>query len=240
MISFVGLILLNLWSVFLYMTKDRKRNWFLTIWTGAECFDSFKDTLLDIKCVWSYILHQPEFDEVDKGVHYHLCLMFDNARTFQQVQKLFMGAHIEYMKYEVKSHRYLLHLDNDDKIKYDIRQIVSNRIDLEDLLESTDEVFFSLDDFEMRVKETKEIDSLFDCCKIYGLKQTNQYRHLIKDLLEEWHICITSNHYVEDYKRIKAKNENLEQNLRTFYDMYADIVEKYKILNDEYNKKGMF
>lgn len=63
-----------------------------------------------------------------KKPHYHILVLFDGVKTLEQVKEIFDaigGVGIEIVK-NVRSYaRYLCHLDSDDKVKYDIDDVIS-------------------------------------------------------------------------------------------------------------------
>ena len=101
------------------MSKEKEfktRNWFITINQNAECFSKTLEILKGIPNLnYACILHDKDNEEQP---HYHVCLMFDNARTFKTIQKKFSGAHIEVMESKFLSFRYLTHKDNPEKFQY--------------------------------------------------------------------------------------------------------------------------
>lgn len=90
--------------------------------------------LLDIKkrFKYAYILHDK--DKKDDGIikkhHWHMLVFLDNQKTLSAFGKMFhlqdsMNL-IEIVKDKKKAIRYLVHVDNDEKEKYDINDIQTN------------------------------------------------------------------------------------------------------------------
>lgn len=160
---------------------SKTRNWFITINRQAECFDTFVEKIKGFeKAQYSYILHDK--DAADQP-HYHLCILFENGRTFETMQKHFPGAHIEIMESKYKSFRYLLHLDDVDKYQYDIVDVVERGNNVS--YYSTHDEYIKLDtESVLENISNGTIRTLVDAVKLFGVKQTNVYKNLIKELIE--------------------------------------------------------
>lgn len=157
----------------------RARKWFITINKGASCFDEIDLIVNDLeRCKFAYILHNQDNEEQP---HYHLILSFDNARSFESVQKSFEGAHVENIKYFHMTCQYLIHKNDSNKFQYDITNVVSN-FEFANYL-NVDE-FMHLDTTDLTLSIlTNEITNLFDACYKYGINQVNLYKNLISDLI---------------------------------------------------------
>lgn len=120
----------------------RSRNWFLCIQKGATCYkhlDMLLDRLDVDTCSWAYIKHDAETygingSEIEgKKEHYHVLLVFDNARTFTSITKKFQGAHVEVSHVIADCANYLLHNTEASrkagKKIYSFDQIVTNNKD---------------------------------------------------------------------------------------------------------------
>lgn len=106
---------------------NRFRNWMILLYPEWE---NFEEILQDIKGSfknYAYIKHEPESDE--KKVHYHLILNLDNPRTDKSLSKR-LGIPVNLFK-RVKSlrgsNRYLIHIDNEDKIQYKLTDVVVSK-----------------------------------------------------------------------------------------------------------------
>lgn len=117
--------------------NSRSRNWFLCVHKGAECFDNLASICERLSnCTYAYILHDEEhnfLNEVEIGgkpQHYHVLLVFDNARTFSSISKTFSGAHCEVSHVLADCAVYLLHNTPSaikaGKKQYDVSEIVTN------------------------------------------------------------------------------------------------------------------
>ena len=111
--------------------NKRTRSYFLTINKGAECFDNLEDLVAKIvgtNDYFAYILHDMDNKETGEIVepHYHLLLVFKNPRSFEAIQRVFKGAHIEETLNIVSAVNYLVHNGKPNKYAYDKSAIVTN------------------------------------------------------------------------------------------------------------------
>ena len=111
--------------------NKRVRSYFLTINKNAECFDNLADLVAKAtgpKDYFAYILHEKDTKETGEIVepHYHLLLVFKNARSFEAIQRNFVGAHIEETLNIVAAVNYLIHNGKPNKYAYDKSAIVTN------------------------------------------------------------------------------------------------------------------
>lgn len=114
------------------MTKkvdNRKRN-FETIVYPDSCPDNWIDILKTHK-VPAFIspLHNLDKDSDGKlkKAHWHVMIMFDGLKTIEQAKEVFDsigGVGLEIVKSIRGSTRYLCHLDNDDKVKYPVEDVI--------------------------------------------------------------------------------------------------------------------
>ncbi|MBQ9180946.1 hypothetical protein IJ135_02535 [Candidatus Saccharibacteria bacterium] len=77
---------------------------------------------------WAYIYHQPDTEEGTP--HYHFLVRNNGTRNVRQIaDKLGIPSnYVQVCRKVVAFRRYMLHLDNDEKIKYTIDDVVTNRI----------------------------------------------------------------------------------------------------------------
>ena len=113
--------------------NKRVRSYFLTINKNAECFDNLADLVAKAtgpKDYFAYILHEKDTKETGEIVepHYHLLLVFKNARSFEAIQRNFVGAHIEETLNIVAAVNYLIHNGKPNKYAYDKSAIVTNSV----------------------------------------------------------------------------------------------------------------
>ena len=113
------------------MMNKRVRSYFLTINKNAECFDNLADLVAKAtgpNDYFAYILHDKDTKETGEIVepHYHLLLVFKNARSFETIQRSFVGAHIEETLNIVSAVNYLIHNGKPTKYNYEKSAIVTN------------------------------------------------------------------------------------------------------------------
>lgn len=111
--------------------NKRVRSYFLTINKNAECFDNLADLVaktIGVNDNFAYILHDKDTKDTGEIVepHYHLLLVFKNARSFETIQRVFTGAHIEETLNIVSAVNYLIHNGKPKKYAYNKSTIVTN------------------------------------------------------------------------------------------------------------------
>lgn len=111
--------------------NKRVRSYFLTINKNAECFDNLRELVaktIGVNDYYAYILHDRDVKETGEIMepHYHLLLVFKNARSFDTIQRTFIGAHIEQTLNIVSAVNYLIHNGKPNKYAYDKSAIVTN------------------------------------------------------------------------------------------------------------------
>lgn len=104
----------------------RYRNFMLILYPDDSDFDNKLSIIKSYKN-YAYIKHEPEEDE--KKVHYHVILSLDNATTINSLGKktLVPTRLIEPIISLRAMCRYMIHLDNEDKKTYDLKDVVLSR-----------------------------------------------------------------------------------------------------------------
>ena len=115
--------------VILEEIKPKKyRNWEILLYEDSYVYD-FKEVMRILKSnkKYAYIKHLPEEDESKE--HYHFILRLDNA-TKKSTLSNKIGVPENYIS-EIKSlrtmNRYLIHIDDEDKIQYDIPDVIISK-----------------------------------------------------------------------------------------------------------------
>lgn len=104
------------------------RNWEILLYEDSYIYD-FKEVMRILKShkKYAYIKHQPDNDE--KKEHYHFILKLDNA-TKKSTLSNKLGVPENYID-EIKSlrmmNRYLIHIDDEDKIQYEIADVTISK-----------------------------------------------------------------------------------------------------------------
>lgn len=189
------------------ITSPKYRNYFITINQGAESYENALEIVKDLNTsLYALIVHDKDEELDDEGVfipkkvHKHLCVELRNAITFQSMQKKFVGAHIEVMKYRKASYQYLVHNrpNAKEKYQYDTSAIISNNLDsVKDIINAEEGAReFSEYDFIRYIAEG--ITTAFQFAKIFGLRVYKEYWRAY------WEMISLSEH---DIEMIKAIND---------------------------------
>ena len=107
-------------------TNNRAKNWFITINNGAICFKDL-DKIIQQETHCTYYLIYHDKDNI-KQPHYHLVILYQNARSFNSMKNKYDGAHIEICNFPHYAIRYLIHKDNPEKEQYQVEEIRHNDI----------------------------------------------------------------------------------------------------------------
>lgn len=124
---------------------NRYRNFMFILYPEWTNYD---DILQDLKGSfkrYAYIEHKPENDE--KKPHTHFLLFLDNPRTIESISKR-VEVPINLIK-RVKSIRgacrYLIHIDNEDKIQYDLTDVHVSKSMSRDYYKAFDDIMSDSD-----------------------------------------------------------------------------------------------
>lgn len=121
--------------------KDtRTRNWTVVVYPESAP-NNWRDIIDEWHIEWvESPLHDKDLNPngEPKKAHYHILLMFGGVKTYEQVVELIqpLNCPIPIKVHNAKSLvRYMAHLDNPDKVQYDISKIISHGgVDVMDLL----------------------------------------------------------------------------------------------------------
>lgn len=110
--------------------KQRTRNFACIVYTDSAP-DNWQDIIQEehIPCFISP-LHDKDInkDGTMKKSHYHVLFMFDSVKTKRQAEDAFQkfgGVGVETIQSIRAYSRYLCHLDNPEKVQYDINNVIS-------------------------------------------------------------------------------------------------------------------
>lgn len=161
----------------------RTRKWFITINIGAECFSNVQTILNNERCNYLMILHDKDNEEQP---HYHCCVKYDNAHSFESVCHKFTGAHVQPCEYWNMSCQYLLHINDKSKFQYSYKELISN------FKEDELNTFLMLDEYEKLTTENlllalknNEINDITDCILRWGINQVGNKYRLLEVLIAE-------------------------------------------------------
>lgn len=200
----------------------RSRNWFLTINEGCDCFANIVNIVkLQKTNHYALIKHYKE-----DNLHYHLCIEFENAKTFSAVQSIFEGAHIELMKYKNVSYQYLIHKNESDKQPYDISEVICDNLDYYILMVDSDQ-FEHLNTENIISDISSGYDSMIQFIQKYGLNQVNLFHNLISKLI------------AEKRENMRLDFAKLNQEKSKLYDKIEDLTNENDLLWEILEKNNL-
>lgn len=139
---------------------------------------------------WAMIKHKPEKDESKE--HIHFILRMKNAKDKDRVSEL-TGVPLQHFK-NVKSERmmlrYLIHLDNEEKIQYDFHLVKTSKNYWRTFRKA-------LDDLE---SEDEIIKNIYDFIS-YECKNVASHHQILYDLIQ----FVNENCYDSIYKRYRQE-----------------------------------
>ena len=169
------------------LTDKRYRNFMLILYPDDNDFD---EKLMIIKSYknYAYIKHEPESDE--KKVHYHCIISLENATTINTLGKktLVPTRLIEPINSLRAVCRYLIHLDNEDKKRYDLKDVTVSRNFERKFLKQFDDI-----------KTEQEI--IMDIYTFIDNMNDMGYQNKLKELI----IYVNLNCYDTIYKRYRSE-----------------------------------
>ena len=122
---------------------DRKRNWTFIVYPESAP-SNWRDVLEEMHLEWiESPLHDKDVnsDGTAKKAHYHIAVLFDGKKSFEQVKEIAdkVKAPIPKAVSSVKAlTRYMAHMDNPEKAQYSPSEIVGHGgVDLAELLKPT-------------------------------------------------------------------------------------------------------
>lgn len=168
--------------------EKRYRHFMLLLYEDTTSYN-YNEIIFDLKGSfkdYAYIKHNPEDNE--KKEHIHFILSIENARTLSSISNR-VGVpsnYIEPIKSLRASCRYLIHQDNEDKIKYNLTDVfVSNSF--------SRKFFGAFDDLKTEQDIIDDIYNYIDCINCHGF-------HLaIRNLI----MFVNNNGYDTIYKRYR-------------------------------------
>lgn len=100
-------------------------SWFTCVTHDLSLADDIKKTILDFP-FWAWIYHEPDRD--DGTPHVHFLVRTNGTRKIKHIAEKFNiePNFIQIVRQEVGLMRYFMHLDSDDKIKYDVNDVHTN------------------------------------------------------------------------------------------------------------------
>lgn len=199
----------------------KARKWNVTINKNAQSWYEFRDVINNqSRCKYAYIVHDKDNEEQP---HVHIILNYDNARSFENIQKIFVGAHIEPCKFYNQSMRYLVHLDDDTKYQYDFDEIITN-YNVDEIL-----LIINSDEYEKLDSETiliairdGKVHNITSAIKQWGLHQVKNHQRIIETLIQENRNQLA---YDEEKYSLMSENRSLKNELQA----YRELLESLRI-----------
>lgn len=152
---------------------DRKRNWTCIVYPDSAPAN-WRDILDEEHMEWiESPLHDKDVnaDGTPKKPHWHIIMLFDGKKSYEQVKELADKVKAPSPKYVQSARamtRYLGHLDNPEKAQYDISKVVAHGgVDLAELLKPTAssryEMIAEMIEFIEKESVTEFIDFMLYC-----------------------------------------------------------------------------
>lgn len=174
----------------------RDRNHFAITYVPKERLDLLLNENLSLIRRYCYIEHNRDFylDGTPKEPHIHLWVSFVNKKSLRQLIDLLYikledgtepNTFDELCDNNIVAQRYLLHLDNPEKAQYDISEVVSYNVNLDNIFDySSTGLCWEVDALSMLVNG----ESKFDVAKKFGrdfIFHYLQFKALANDIREE-------------------------------------------------------
>lgn len=144
--------------------------------------DDWRDKLNGMKWVESP-LHDRDVnaDGTPKKHHWHIMLMFDGKKSYEQVKQIadeINGASPQYVQNITGMVRYFAHLDNPEKAQYSKYDIIGHGLDVSKYLDSEDDI----DKLEQEIEIFCEENHI------------TEYAALVRESREHdgWHKCVST------------------------------------------------
>lgn len=204
---------------------ERVRNWVFILYPDSAP-ENWKEILQEmaVPCAISP-LHDKDInnDGEPKKPHYHILLLFDGNKSFEQIKEITDGFNspIPQKCLSVRgSVRYFCHLDNPEKWQYDEKEIITyGGIDTTDLLKKSASFRYStLDDMYNFVKENEitEITKLIDYTKEHKL--------------EDWFVMLCDGQATVVKEAIKSlRHQKKDKDIDDLYDMISDLKRSFDV-----------
>lgn len=225
-------------------SNTKKRNWFLTVNEGAECYSDFENLLYKFcvngKSDYALIQHTPEVKKdlegniIEKPFHYHAVLVCENPRYFSSISKSFKGAHIEPCFSLSSVSEYLLHITpqaiKDGKKTYSIDDIKSSNINAFKQWIGSSGIKRDVFD-ENRISDYVWFDGLSTVTAFYekfGVV-VMKYIPLIKQIISDFN-GETYDSFVKELDRCKCDSINHEQYCINLLNLHAFKLNGFEML----------
>lgn len=179
--------------------KDKRWRSFATICYPESCPDNFIQLLQD-EHIPFFVSPLHDSDVTDDGVlkkaHYHVLVIFDGNKSFEQLDKirsLIGGVGMEFPRSNKGYARYLCHLDDKDKAQYSVSDVVANMLDYYSYCTNPDDKYQTTCDI-MDFIDANNMTSYSDLLRFCRRENMMWFRHL----------CDTHSYVIKEYQKSLA------------------------------------
>lgn len=174
--------------------EKRYRNFMIMLYEDSTSYN-YNDVLFDLKGSfknYAYIKHMPETDE--KKEHTHFILSLDNTRTISSIAKRVGVApnYFQPIKSLRASCRYLIHLDTDEKTKYNLSDVIVSNSFMR-------KFYGAFDDLKTEGDVIDDIYNYIDY--LIGSGEFPKFQDKVKELI----MFVNKNNYDTLYKRYRIE-----------------------------------
>ena len=200
---------------------SRVRNWTFIIYPESA-HDNWRDILDNQHIQWvESPLHDKDInsDGTKKKAHWHVLLLFDGKKSYDQIKKLTDQLHAtipERCQSAKGLVRYMAHLDNPEKVRYPVSEIVGHGgVDVSEYLKLTSSSRYQI------IKEMQQWVNSVDCIEFCDL-----FDYAAKEHFDDWFplLCDNSAYIMGEF--IKSRRNRLSSSVRVVkVDRNGEVVE---------------
>lgn len=186
--------------------KDKRtRNWTFVVYPESAP-ENWREILDNEYIKWvESPLHDKDLnpDGTVKKPHWHVALLFDGVKSYEQVKEIADKVNAPSPKYIQSAKaliRYFAHMDNPEKAQYDKNLIIGHGVDVSEYLQtsmSVDALIMDIENFICKNQIT-EYSALCDCARN------------LRDEYPDWHKCI-STHTIHFRAYVSSKRYIFQQ-----------------------------
>lgn len=186
--------------------KDNRARNFATVVYPESAPADWKD-ILSSHCVPAFVspLHDKDKNPTgeDKKAHYHVILMFDGKKSISQVKEIFEtigGVGCEVVKSLRCYARYLCHLDNPDKVQYNVADVYSIASDYMGVI-------------GLAVDKYVAIGEMQDFCDKYDITSFYVLSMYARAHRQDWHrmLCDCATVFMQEYLRSRKWSKEVNE-----------------------------
>lgn len=166
---------------------NRKRNWVCVAYPDSAP-DNWRDIMDDEHIEWvESPLHDKDVnaDGTPKKPHWHVLMLFDGNKSFEQVKEICDKIHATIPQYvqSVRGQvRYFAHLDNPEKAQYKVSEIIAHGgVDLQEMLRPTSSCRYEMIRDMIRYVRDNEVTEYIDFLYFCGEERYDDWYPLLCD-----------------------------------------------------------